>query len=99
MNERNLYRRTLRVAELDEAAVRERLGTLFQETNPEITIKDSSNVIDIQLCAQATNREEGEQLLMQTEEHIRTYLEEYIFGTEESTLQEFIGKYLEDGSH
>ncbi len=96
MNEQIVCKRTLRVAELDEKAVRERLSTLFQETNPEITIKDSSDAIDIQLCAQATTREEGEQILARVEERIRRQLEEYIFGTEESTLQEAIGKYLEE---
>lgn len=95
MSEQIFCKRILRVAELNEEAIRERLKSLFQETNPEITLKDSSDAIDIQLCAQAPNHKEGERLLAQAEERIRIQLEEYIFGTEESTLQEVIGTYLE----
>ncbi|MBV9613985.1 MAG: hypothetical protein JO031_00845, partial [Ktedonobacteraceae bacterium] len=96
MSKQILCRSTLRVAELDEEAVRERLGTLLQETNPEITLKDASDAIDIQLCAEASSRKEGEQILAQAEKQIRTLLDAYVFGTEESTLQEVIGKYLEE---
>lgn len=96
MNEEVVGTRVLRVAELKEETVKERLSSLLHSRNPEISTKSSPQAVDIHLCVHASTHEEGEHLLAQTEGQIREVLGDYIFGTGEITLQEIIGAHLDE---
>jgi nicotinamide-nucleotide amidase len=97
MSEEAVYTRILRIAELEEEEVRERLGTLLQENNPEITTKASAEGVDICLSARGGSQEERERILTRMEERLRPLFKASLFGTEETTLQEIIGAYLDEG--
>lgn len=94
MKEEAICTRVLRVAELKEETVKERLDSLSHSRNLKISTATSPEAVDIIVCVYAPSHEEGEHLLAQTEEQIRTILAGYIFGTGNITLQEVIGSHL-----
>ncbi len=88
--------RTLRTAELHEKAVNKRLASLSGETNPEITVEETPEGVDIHITACEKTREEAEEVLVRTEGKIRGLFADYIYGTDQQTLQERIGQLLDE---
>lgn len=97
MKEEAVCKRILRVAELKEKTVQERVDSLPDYRNLEISTASSPDaVVDIIVCVPTSTRKEGEHLLTQAEDQIRALFAGYIFGTDEITLQEVIGAYLDE---
>ncbi len=93
MNTTNRSTRILRVAELKEETVREKLRSLPKQNDIEITIQPSEEATDICIRSKKTD-EEAEQSLLAIEQKIREILTDFIFSTEDTTLQQVIGNYL-----
>lgn len=96
MSNTGIYTQRVRVAELTAETLKKKPGSLLQETNPEVTLQNTPEGVDLYLSAHAATRQEGEQLLAQAEQRIRTQLADYVFGVGDSTLQQVIGSALDE---
>ncbi|GCF07006.1 nicotinamide-nucleotide amidohydrolase family protein [Dictyobacter arantiisoli] len=96
MQESNTHTQILRVAELKPETIHKQLGSLFEMKDIEITLQPSQDAVDIHLTSQLKDKREAKQMLDTVEQKIRARLADYIFGTGDTTLQQIIGKLLDE---
>lgn len=88
--------RTLHTFGLGEGAVAEKLGELMRRgRNPSVGTTVSNGVVSLRVNARFGCRAEAEQELGQTVAACRTALGSLIFGEDEQSLQEVVGRMLE----
>ncbi len=79
---------------LSEAAVGERVSSLFSSTNPALGIYARADGIQLRLVAKAENKEQAEKIIATGEDNIRAVLREYIWGTDNDTLEVAVAHLL-----
>jgi nicotinamide-nucleotide amidase len=78
-----------------ESAIAEKLGDLLARgREPLINITVSSGVITLHVVASARTKAQAEQMAQKEVKHIRSLLDELVFGVEEQTLPEVVGEWL-----
>jgi nicotinamide-nucleotide amidase len=86
--------RTLKTFGLGEAKVDELVSTFLQSSNPTLATYAKSDGIHLRITAKASRRSAAEKLIARREADIRTVLNDYIWGTDSSRLEDIIGMML-----
>jgi nicotinamide-nucleotide amidase len=90
-----IFTRILRVYDLGESSVEERLDALIHNTNPTLATYVKNDGINVRISAKATTSEEAEFLVAEMEVRVRQLLGDYIFGTNTDTLASVVGTLLQ----
>ncbi|HHP51282.1 MAG TPA: competence/damage-inducible protein A [Moorella mulderi] len=88
--------RIIKVMGLPEAAVASALGELLQSCNPAVVTLVTKGEVHIKLTARASDHEEARRLFAPLEEIIHQRLKDHIFGYDQDTLEEAVGKLLRE---
>jgi nicotinamide-nucleotide amidase len=91
-----LVARTLKTSGLGEGTVDERLGTLWQSTNPAIGVYARRDGVHVRLSASAATREEAWALIQPAEEQVRAVLGAAIWGVDDDTLAAGVASLLRE---
>lgn len=92
---RPLFKRTLKVCGLGEALLEDRIkDILTAQSNPTIAPYAKLGEVHLRLAAKASSREEAERLFAPVERELRQRLGDYIYGTDEATLEKAVGDLL-----
>lgn len=87
--------KVLRTYGLGESALEERIKTfILSQSNPTIALLARSGEIHVRITARADSEAAAQQLIDGLEQQIRPLLNEYIFGINEETLEDSVGKLL-----
>jgi len=87
--------RRLRCFGTGESNIAERLGSLMHRgRNPRINTTASAGVITVHIVARAESQQDAERMAQADEQWIRQQLGEVVFGTDEQSLPEVVGRYL-----
>ena len=86
--------RTLKTFGLGEAKVGELVSPFFASTNPTLGIYAKRDGIHLRVTAKSQDKEKAEHLLHQREAEIRAILKDYIWATDDDTLEGIIGNLL-----
>jgi nicotinamide-nucleotide amidase len=86
--------RTFKTFGLSEAAVGEMAFPLFPSENPALGVYAKPDGIQLRLKARAESQKEAEAILAEGEAKIRKVLGDYIWGTDNDTLETAIGRLL-----
>lgn len=86
--------RTIKTNGLSEATVGELVAPMFALTNPTFGVYAKPDGIQLRLAAKAESREQTEKMLAEGETSIRVALGEHIWGTDNDTLGDVVGRLL-----
>ena len=91
---RVILSRTLKTYGLSEAGAGEMVSAFFAMSNPSLGIYAKPDGIHLRLIARADTREEAQGLIDSVEARMRRVLEGHVWGTDNETLEEVVGKLL-----
>ncbi|MBN1581897.1 MAG: CinA family nicotinamide mononucleotide deamidase-related protein [Anaerolineae bacterium] len=86
--------RTLKTAGIGESSLDFKIADLEESSNPTIGLAAHPGQVDVRITAKAANDAEANELLDATESQVRERIGEYIFGTDENTLESSIVSIL-----
>jgi nicotinamide-nucleotide amidase len=87
--------RTLHTFGLGESAVAERIGTqMMRDRNPSVGTTVTGGVVSLRINARFGSPEEATRRLQETEDACRAALGDVIYGQDDETLQEVVGRML-----
>jgi len=86
--------RTIKTFGLGEAAVGERVAALLAAANPTLGIYAKADGIHLRLTAKAQSRQQAEEMLARGEASVSSIMAEYIWGTDDDTLEAVVGQML-----
>ncbi len=89
-----LVSRTFKTLGLSEAAVGELVFPLFPGANPTLGVYAKADGIHLRLAAKAASEKQAEEIIAGGEAHIKRLLDEYIWGTNDDTLETVVGHLL-----
>ncbi len=91
--------RVLKTAGMGESTLDEALGRrLLEQSNPTIGLAAHTGQIDVRITAKAPTAEEADLLIQQAEAEVLARVGDYIFGADETTLDDvFVGALAEHG--
>jgi nicotinamide-nucleotide amidase len=90
-----IYSRVLKVADLGESAVDDRIGHLIiSSQNPTVGVLAHPGQVDVRITAKAANREEADQMIAPLEQEVRGLLGEHVFAVDNQTMQDMVGGLL-----
>ena len=79
---------------LSEAAVGELVSPLLSSANPTLGIYARADGIQLRLAAKAENQKQAEKMIAESEANVRAVLGDYIWGTDNDTLEAAVGRLL-----
>ena len=85
--------RTLKVCGIGESRVNEKIAPLMSQTNPTVALLAKKGEVHIRITARFSPGE-VDRKIENTEKIIREKLGDYIFGTDEDTLEKVVGELL-----
>ncbi len=88
--------RTLKLLGIGESAVEEKLAELVRSTSPTVATYAKNDGVHVRVADKASMPEEADQHVADMERTIRARLGEYVWGTDDETLPEVIGRGLEE---
>jgi nicotinamide-nucleotide amidase len=88
--------RTLKTFGLSEAEVGEIVSPLAFSDNPALGIYAKADGIQLRITARAESKEEAEYSIAESERKIRALLDEYIWGTDDDSLEIIVGNLLKE---
>jgi len=86
--------RTIKTFGLSEAAVNEQVLSLLSSANPTLGIYAKTDGIHLRLAAKTQNRKQAEDVIAPVEARVRSILKEYVWGTDNDTLEALVGRML-----
>ena len=86
--------KTIKTFGLGEAAVGELVSPLLQSANPTLAIYAKADGIHLRITAKAQRQEQAERMIARYEASVQAILGEYIWGTDNETLESVIGNLL-----
>jgi nicotinamide-nucleotide amidase len=90
-----IYSRVLKVADLGESAVDDRVGHLIVSSqNPTVGVLAHPGQVDVRITVKAANREEADQMIAPLEQEVRGLLGEHVFAVDNQTMQDVVGGLL-----
>ena len=89
-----LISRTLKVTGISEGGVDEMCGDLLKAANPSIGVYSRPDGIHVRIAAKAMTEGEAEALIGPVEAELRGRFGEHLWGVDEETMQEHVGKLL-----
>ena len=91
--------RVLKVGNLGESNVDDRIGHLIANSdNPTVGVLAHPGQVDVRIAAKASSIEEANRLIDPVEAQVRELLGEHVFAVDEETLEDAIGRLLEQGN-
>jgi len=89
-----IFSKTFKAFSLSEAAMGEQVSPLLSSANPTLGIYAKADGIHLRLTAKAQTQKQAEEMIAQGEASIRSILGEYIWGTDNDTLEAVVGRLL-----
>lgn len=90
--------RVLKVIGLGEPAVEEKVKDLLGSTNPTLAPTVKLGEVHLRLTAKAQDLSQALELMEPLEKQVRQRLGEYIYGTDEESLEQVVGRMLQERS-
>jgi nicotinamide-nucleotide amidase len=91
-----LVSRTLKTLGLGEGHIDEIVSPLLKSANPSIGVYARADGVHLRVAAKAPSKDEARQLIQPVEEEIRRLLGDVIWGADDDTLEEVIGRLLKE---
>ena len=89
--------RVLKVAEIGESNVDDRIGHLMAElSNPTVGVLAHPGQVDIRIAAKASDADEALKLIAPVEEEVRRLLGRHVFAADDETIEQAVGTLLRD---
>ena len=88
--------RVIKLSGLGESTVDQLLGDLLQSANPSLAPTARFSEVHLRITSKAESMEKALQMNAELEEKIRQRVGEYIFGTDNETLADVVGKQFEN---
>jgi nicotinamide-nucleotide amidase len=90
-----IYSRVLKVADLGESGVDDRIGHLIVSSqNPTVGVLAHPGQVDVRITVKAANRAEADQMIAPLEQEVRGLLGEHVFAADNQTMQDVVGGLL-----
>jgi len=89
-----IFSKTFKTFGLPEAAVGELVSPLLSSVNPTLAVYARTDGIHLRLTAKAGSQKQAEKMIAEGEVSIRAILGEYIWGTDDETLEAVVGRLL-----
>jgi len=89
-----IFSKTIKTFGLPEAAVGELVSPLLSSANPTLAVYAKADGIHLRLTAKAGSQKQAEKMIAENEASIRDILGEYVWGTNDDTLEAVIGHLL-----
>jgi len=89
-----IFSKTVKTFGLLEAAVGELVSPMLSSANPTLAVYARPDGIHLRLTAKAGSQKQAEKMIVDGEASIRAILGEYIWGTDDDTLEAVIGRLL-----
>ncbi len=86
--------RTFKTLGLSEAGLGELVSPLLSSANPTLAVYAKADGIQVRLTAKAETQKQAEKMIAEGEVNVRAILDEYIWGTDDDTLETVIGRLL-----
>ncbi len=86
--------KTFKTLGLSEAAVGELVSPLLSSANPTLAVYSKADGIQLRLTAKAESQKQAEKMIAEGEVNVRTALGDYIWGTDNDTLETAVGRLL-----
>jgi nicotinamide-nucleotide amidase len=86
--------RTLKTYGLPESTMDEKLAKLLKSTNPTLASYAKSDGIHLRITAKAARIEDAKAMISSHEKAVREIVGEYVWGTDDETLENVIGQML-----
>ena len=87
--------RVLKVADLGESSVDDRIGHLMADlSNPTVGVLAHPGQVDVRITAKASNDDEARVLIDPVESEVRELLGRHIFATDDQTMEDAVGDLL-----
>src|SRR5918999_1565662 len=92
-----IHYRVLKVVGIGESAVDDKIGYLIaNSSNPTVGVLALPGQVDVRIAVKAANRDEARKLIAPIEAEVRSLLGPAIFGADEETMENVVGKLLRD---
>lgn len=91
---RVILSREVHLCGIPESRAAETVADLMRASNPTVAPLASGGRVTLRITAETDSRERAESMVAETEERIRALLGEFIYGTDEETLESVIGGRL-----
>ena len=89
--------RILKVADIGESSVDHQIGHLIAgSSNPTVGVLAHPGQVDIRIAAKASSIEAAQDLIDPVEQKVRSLLGRHIFGVDDETLEQAVGKLLRE---
>lgn len=89
--------RVLKVAEIGESAVDDRIGHLIAESsNPTVGVLAHPGQVDVRIAAKAANEDEAAKLIDPMEQEVRRLLGRHVFAVDDQTMEDTTGDILRE---
>ena len=90
-----IYSRVLKVADLGESAVDDRIGHLIaNSSNPMVGVLAHPGQVDVRITAKTTDRAEADLAIAPVEDEVRSLLGDHIFAADDQTMTSILGDLL-----
>lgn len=90
-----IHYRVLKVADIGESAVDDRIGDLIADSqNPTVGVLAHPGQVDVRITARADSKEEASALIDPVEQEVRNLLGDHIFATDDETMASIAGALL-----
>jgi nicotinamide-nucleotide amidase len=86
--------KTFKTFGLTEASVGELVSPLLSSANPTLGVYAKADGIHLRLTAKAQNQKQAEEMIAPSEARLRSIVGEYIWGTDDDTLEAVVGRML-----
>lgn len=86
--------RTFKTFGLAEATIGEMVTPIISSTNPTLAVYTKADGIHLRLTAKAESQQQAEKMIAGIEVSVRAILGEYIWGTDDDTLEKTVGQLL-----
>ena len=89
--------RVLKVAEIGESNVDDRIGHLMAElSNPTVGVLAHPGQVDVRIAAKASDADEAMKLIAPVEEEVRRLLGRHVFAVDDDTIEQAVGTLLRE---
>ena len=89
--------RVLKVADMGESAVDERIGHLIaNSSNPTVGVLAHPGQVDVRIAAKASSVEEASKLIAPVEEQVRGLLGDHVFAVDDESMEDAVGGLLRE---
>lgn len=93
-----IHYRVLKVADIGESAVDDRIGALIAESqNPTVGVLAHPGQVDVRIAARADTKDAASLLIDPVEANVRELLGDHVFATDTETMASVVGGLLQSG--